>query len=789
MTLKVKNVPIKRQFDAWMVLVTLAAITLVATRLWITEWTGDLYILVYLTFFAGVTGITLGYSRFSPLLAYFFSTIYGIFITGWLFATTVELELTWRERLLNYLGWRLRISIEQFLSGATLSDPILFLTLMAVMLWILGTSAGFIIIRQGSIWPALLPLGMALLVISHYDQDLTRNSRFLMAFLLLMLLLLGRTTFLRYRQQWLREGVQTTTETNNDINKTLILLVTGLLVLAWAVPVSSQGVSRYSKLWQTLTEPWDRLSESLSDLFVLDSAPTSTLSGYFGDTLDLGSGTPASETIIFTVEVNSPPPAGYRNYWRARSYDSYENSNWSSNTTLQETLLFPDNFNIPHPAWEGSQSASYTFTTAVNRMVNLYASGLPTSVSRPVEAVTHRITPSEEDLIALLADPDLVEGDSYQVETLVRLPTENELRNTATEYPEWLDRYLKLPEGFSQEVAQLAQEITSGHDTPYDQAFAITRYLRINIEYARTIPPVPEGADPMEWFLFEEKRGFCNYYATAQVLMLRSMGIPARMGVGYAQGEFDPQSNTYTVRRRDSHAWPEVFFMDYGWVTFEPTGSQPALILPAGGGLTEAESTSNGFENFPEMDDPLEAPEAVPNEFEESSSDVDTQQPAARVAGSRIIWTMLTLFLAALLVTLLILIRPTYFKINIKPLPVLLERALLNNGKKVPDWLARWSRMAQMSAAERAYRQMGWSIRVLGITLKSSETPSERAQLLIQMIPALQPFVLDILNEYHLEKYSHHIINEERAKSAAHKVLGAALKVRIRSAFSFTNRN
>jgi len=189
------------------------------------------------------------------------------------------------------------------------------------------------------------------------------------------------------------------------------------------------------------------------------------------------------------------------------------------------------------------------------------------------------------------------------------------------------------------------------------------------------------------------------------------------------------------------------------------------------------------------MDDPLESPETVVDEFQESSNDVDTQQPVIRVEGSRIIWTMMTIFLAALLVTVLILIRPTYFKINIDPLPVLLERALLNNGKKVPDWLARWSRMAQMSVAERAYRQMGWSIRILGIALKSSETPSERAKLLIQMMPALQPFVLDILNEYHLEKYSHHIINEERAKSAAQKVLGAALKVRIKSAFSFTNRN
>jgi transglutaminase-like putative cysteine protease len=94
----------------------------------------------------------------------------------------------------------------------------------------------------------------------------------------------------------------------------------------------------------------------------------------------------------------------------------------------------------------------------------------------------------------------------------------------------------------------------------------------------------------MEWFLFDEQTGFCNYYATAQVLMLRSLGIPARFVVGYAQGEYDPQTKTYTVRKKDSHAWPEVYFIDYGWMPFEPTVDQPALIRPLGIDRTEQDN-------------------------------------------------------------------------------------------------------------------------------------------------------------------------------------------------------
>jgi len=76
------------------------------------------------------------------------------------------------------------------------------------------------------------------------------------------------------------------------------------------------------------------------------------------------------------------------------------------------------------------------------------------------------------------------------------------------------------------------------------------------------------------------KQGFCNYYATAEVILLRSVGIPARLAVGYAQGDNVDDPLLYTVRQRDAHAWPEVYFPGVGWVEFEPTASQPTLVRP-----------------------------------------------------------------------------------------------------------------------------------------------------------------------------------------------------------------
>ena len=772
MTLKAKNILNSHWWDIWITLIALAAVSLVGARLWATEWTQDLYILVYLAFFASLTGLTLGYSRFSPLLSALFAIVYGLFITGWLFGTTVEMEMTWRDRILNYLGWRLQIAIQQFLAGSPLSDPILFMTVMAFLLWIIGVITSFILMRRGAVWAVVIPLGLTMLIISHYDQNLARNTRFLMSFLLLTLLVLGRMAFLRNKQKWRQEGIQTTTEINADLNKTLVILAVSLLVLAWIIPFTPQQVARYSELWETLTEPWERFTERLSDIFVADRAPTTTSSGFFGDSLDLGNGIPSSEDEVFSVEVISPPPPGYRNYWRTRSYDTYANQDWSTSPDLLKTQRFPDDPALPYPDWEGGEMAAFSFTADLRSTPNLYAPGLPTQVDRPVDTLTQILPEGQQDLVALLADPNWTEGETYEVTALVRLPTEADLRKSSTNYPEWTALYLQLPEDFSPEVAALASEIAAGEENPFDTAYAITRYLRINIEYSRTLPPVPTGADPMEWFLFDEMRGFCNYYATAQVLMLRSLGIPARIAVGYAEGEYDRLTDTYTVRRRDSHAWPEVYFVDYGWVIFEPTASIPAFILPAGSGALDGEGDRPAGE-IPQMDDPLPTPETPPDQTIGSG---EARVPVFRFRGSRVIWGIIIIFVLLLSFAALALIRPTTFRINIDPLPVLLERNMRRRGKSVPGWLQRWSQIAQMSAAEKAYRQVGHAIRFLGLPFNRAQTPAERAQTLLDLVPDARDPLQDIVNEYTLDQFSNHITNEERAKKAARQIRVLAFK-------------
>ena len=780
--IKVKNVAVERWWDVWIAIFAMAVITLVAGRLWVTEWTVNLYILVFLTFIAGLSGLALGYSRFPPLVAALFSAVYGLFSMGWLFGTTVDPDMPWRERILQHLAWRLRIAIEQFSTNQAVTDPILFLVIMAVLLWIMASTATFIIVRKGSAWPVLIPLGITLLVISHYDQDLTRNTRFLMTFIFFTLIIIGRTNFLNHQKKWHQEGLHVTHETQADLTRALIILALVLVILAWIIPVTPQQRSRYAQWWSDITEPWDRFRDRFANILVLESATDTSLITFFGETLGLGIGTPDSEEVVFTVEVGEPPPAAYRNYWYTRSYDLYEDGMWSTAPGLTTNLRYPEDFEIQYPEWAARQPATYAFTSQVGRLNNLYATGQPTWIERPVEVTTQRLSPTEEDLVALIATPELYMGETYQVESLVSVPTASQLRRTETDYPEWLARYLQLPEDFSPRVAALAEEIVNLEDHPYDMSTEITRYLRINIEYARTIPPIPPGADPMEWFLFDEQIGFCNYYATAQVLMLRSLGIPARFVVGYAQGEYDPQTQTYTVRKLDSHAWPEVYFLDYGWVPFEPTVSQPPFILPVGSDRTEDDFTPPDRGDEPIMDDLFDAPLAGMDEAPWDDSEQFEALPP-RVEGTTIAWFLLITFLLVMILIIFILQRPELFKINIDPLPVLLERALIKRGKNVPGWLSRWSYLASMSTAQRAYRRLCRSIKILGQPLDPAHTPAERALTLTQLIPQAYEPALEIVNQYHLDKFSNHIINEGQTNAAGWQVLWLALKTRLRRFF------
>ena len=170
---------------------------------------------------------------------------------------------------------------------------------------------------------------------------------------------------------------------------------------------------------------------------------------------------------------------------------------------------------------------------------------------------------------------------SYETVGIVSTASISDLRQFTGEAPRWVaDRYLQLPPDFPAEVKTLASDIAQGLQSPYDMAVAIQNYLR-NLPYQLEIAPPPPDVDGVLWFLTVQQVGFCQYYASAMITMLRSLDIPARLVTGFAPGEWDPERGAWVVRNRHYHAWPEVYLPGHGWVEFEPTPAdvQPSLQL------------------------------------------------------------------------------------------------------------------------------------------------------------------------------------------------------------------
>jgi transglutaminase-like putative cysteine protease len=151
------------------------------------------------------------------------------------------------------------------------------------------------------------------------------------------------------------------------------------------------------------------------------------------------------------------------------------------------------------------------------------------------------------------------------------------LRNSNSRaYPPSINAtYLELPARLDPRIPALAERTTQNATSTYGQAKAIETYLRNNLGYTLDLPG--EEADPLANFLFGRKKGHCEYFASAMAIMLRTIGIPSRVINGFHGGEYNDLNGTYIVRGRDAHSWVEAYFPEYGWVTFDPTPSVPAL--------------------------------------------------------------------------------------------------------------------------------------------------------------------------------------------------------------------
>jgi transglutaminase-like putative cysteine protease len=186
--------------------------------------------------------------------------------------------------------------------------------------------------------------------------------------------------------------------------------------------------------------------------------------------------------------------------------------------------------------------------------------------------------PVFDEVEAVYARDGLAAGQSYQMTALETRATSEQLRATGYVYPEIVvNQYLQLPGTVTPRTVELAQAITAGTETPFDKAKALENWLRQNIVYTEDVVFPPADRDVVDFVLFDTRSGYCEYYASAFVVMARTLGLPARMVTGFFPADRDAELGGFLYRERNAHAWPEVYFEDHGWVPFEPTAGRAEI--------------------------------------------------------------------------------------------------------------------------------------------------------------------------------------------------------------------
>ena len=771
-------VPHTRWWDPLAAVLLVVAVLTAATRLTSTRWTVDLYLVQNLAFMGVLLGLALGYSRFSARVVPFFVVAYGLFMIPWQLGLTLSTSLEWKDRLL-VLGERLGSTISLILNSKMVDDNIFFITLMACMFWLLSVHAGYSLVRHGEPWRAIIPPGLALFIIHIYDPYVPRRSWYLATYLFFALILVAQMAFIRGRIRWRQTNTHLPPDIGLDWLRFTLLIVLVLVIFSWSAPALAQALPPAQQVWQFIRHPWLTLQTRFENIFAALSSSAAVVHNKYVSNFALGRGSVLPETPVFSVFVPPRSFVGGRYYWRAYAYDHYYAGQWENSINTIESLT-PNNFTTAFPKYQGRVEQTLTYTPYVV-ITTLYAASQPIYVNIPVKATLGIAPDNTVDLVALDVDPERDAGDSYQARSSISSMTEIQLQSDGTDYPQWVtEHYLQLPTNISTRTRELAANLTQATKNPYDAAVAITVYLR-QFTYSDVIDAVPSDRELVDWWLFDYKKGFCQYYATVEVILLRTLGIPARLALGYAEGKYTQKltpeqekqqtqgvyippsaiGGEYLVRQLDAHAWPEVYFPGYGWVEFEPTASQTPLFRPSG-----AFSANNSGNLEPD------------NLRERPMEDNGTNIPPLTIPEPENFFTKyrtwiilaIAMILVAGLSALAIISWRRHPEWSKTPVPVHLERGFIRLGLRPPAFLRRWARYVTLSIVEKAYLEINRALSLLGNPPAIHATPTERANALVGLVPATASPTRVLLVEYQLLAYSPRPADEQTAQQAGAEI-------------------
>lgn len=485
---------------------------------------------------------------------------------------------------------RLEIWLIGLSRGNAAFDSTVVLVLWGLAMWAVAVWAVWFVRRRNQPLLGITPAGVLFAACLSF---LGESGLLMVPVLTGALLLMAARQFLRQEKRWQIEGIDYAEDIQFDQIQWSGAMVVGVIVLAMMISyVSPHKIfNSLRELVQERSQEAVQVGESLG-LEARLSTPVPQGEpdpGILPRQHLLGGGPELSQRIVMLVQVEGQPEIkGLPDttptyYWRGLVYDIYTGHGWGTSETR------PISYRAGEPAFLTVPADYYRIRQLYHLLDlpadTLYHTGLLLTADLDFRVELLPASEMENDYFAVipLQKPS---GNIYRVDSLIQQPGLRQLMAVVPDspsgvgYPQWItDRYLQLPPSLPADLVRLAIELTERYRTPYEKASAIESYLR-QFAYTLDVPQPPADRDVVEYFLFDLKRGYCDYYATAMVVLARSVGLPARLVTGYASGSYDTRIERFVVTANDAHSWVEIYFPGLGWVEFEPTGGRQLIDRP-----------------------------------------------------------------------------------------------------------------------------------------------------------------------------------------------------------------
>ncbi len=286
-------------------------------------------------------------------------------------------------------------------------------------------------------------------------------------------------------------------------------------------------------------------------------------------TLDLRVRGALSTAPVFVVAATTPA------YWQGAVFDHFDGTSWTSTSSAASAAAASSNTGDSASA-SGPRRTDVVDVVSIAPLDIVLAPGTVTEYSGPGQVRTDTFGTTR-----LSGGP--ANGDRYQVTSAsadgvsasqLRASTADAAADVVS--PRWLQVPAELPA----RVHALAASIAGAAPSRYDAVAAIDSYLQTHEIYDLDAPRPAAGVDAVDDFLFVSGRGFCEQFASAAVVMLRSLGIPARLVTGFVQGDVTSLPGQRVMRGSDAHAWIQVWYPGIGWVSSDPTAGSVATGAP-----------------------------------------------------------------------------------------------------------------------------------------------------------------------------------------------------------------